>query len=91
MIRILSLLEEIKEAQRIHGSNICARMHMLKATNNVPTLPDGVKLPLINMKTFELMEMKLADLAFQSEMSCNFVKIYFLFKNHCFFGYFLLN
>ena len=60
MIRILSLLEEIKETQRIQGSKICAMMHMLKTTNDVPTLPDDVKLLLTDMKTFELMETKLA-------------------------------
>ena len=47
-------------------------MHMLKATNDVPTIPDDVKLPLIDMKTFELMETKLAESTFLSAMIFNF-------------------
>ena len=46
-------------------------MHMLKATNDVPTLPDDVKLPLTDMKTFELMQTKLADSTFLSAMVFN--------------------
>ncbi len=73
LIRILTALEEIKETQKIHASNIQSVMRMLKASDHVPTLPDDIGLPLTEMKAFDDMEAKLQDASFLSAMVLKFV------------------
>jgi SAM-dependent MidA family methyltransferase len=61
LIRIITLLEEIKEFQKVQNGNMQAMFRVLKCANEVPTLPADVSFPLTDMESFDAMEVKLLE------------------------------
>jgi len=41
LVRVLTLLEEVKETQRVHGSMLQSVMRQLSTDKEQPTLPEG--------------------------------------------------
>ncbi|XP_076875471.1 uncharacterized protein LOC143525422 isoform X2 [Brachyhypopomus gauderio] len=67
-LRILTILEEIKATQAVHGSMIQALLMQRDCSNTVPLLPEGATFPLTSFKDVEDIELKLSDPAFQKNV-----------------------
>ncbi|KAA0702512.1 hypothetical protein E1301_Tti021314 [Triplophysa tibetana] len=77
-VRLLTILEEIKETQRVHGRMIQALLTQRDGTT-VATLPEDIIFPLKTVSDVDAMEQKLADPTLQKQvmghMSIGMVKI----------------
>lgn len=75
-IRILSLLEEIKETQRVHGKMIQSLLTQ-RDGNTVAVIPQDILFPLKTVSDVEAMELKLADPTILKEVVCRGFCVFF--------------
>ena len=68
-VRILTVLEEVKETQRVHGRMLQMLLHQHgNIGTTISSTPEGV--PLKTLSDVEVMEEKLANPNFMSELVC---------------------
>ena len=67
-VRQLTLLEEIKETQRIHTSLLQAIMRQLTAVKERGVLPEGIHLPIRTIEEFDNIDKLAANLPFQNAL-----------------------
>lgn len=70
LVRVLTILEEIKETQRIQASMLQAVLRRLSTQQDGPTLPDGSDLPLVSLSAFDDFESKAKEPTFQNALVC---------------------
>lgn len=75
-IRLLSLLEEIKETQRVHGKMIQSLLTQ-RDGNTVAVLPQDILFPLKTVSDVEAMELKLTDPTVHKEVVCKGFCVFF--------------
>lgn len=68
MVRILTVLEELKETQRVHGSMLQSLLRKVNEQQETTELPKDTNLPLSTMEEFDCFEEKAQDSAFQTAM-----------------------
>ncbi|KAL0968058.1 hypothetical protein UPYG_G00261760 [Umbra pygmaea] len=66
--RVLTILEDIKETQRIHGTMLSTLLKQRDANTVTAELPEGAHFPINTVPEVEAMEEKLLDTAFLNEV-----------------------
>ncbi|XP_073727081.1 uncharacterized protein [Misgurnus anguillicaudatus] len=67
-VRVLTILEEIKECQKVQGSMIRCLMQQREQNCVVPILPEGASFPLKNFTELDDLELKLCESDFQKNL-----------------------
>jgi hypothetical protein len=67
LLRVLTVLEGVKETFKIHGSVLASITRQLSTDKDLPVLPDGVNFPLQSRAEFDSFE-KMADASFQKAL-----------------------
>lgn len=81
LLRILTVLEEVKETQRVHSSMIQSALRRLSDQHEIPELPPGVDLPLRSLEELDIFEEKATEKAFCDAM------VSFHWTSGCFFNW----
>ena len=68
LLRILTVLEEVKETQRVHSSMIQSALRHLSDQHELPELPSGVDLPLRSLEELDRFEEKASEKTFFDAM-----------------------
>lgn len=64
-VRILTVLEEIKDCQKVQGSMIRSILQQREPKDVVPILPEGITFPLKSFSEVDDVELKLCQSDFQ--------------------------
>jgi hypothetical protein len=64
MRRLIGILEDVRETQRVHSSMLQNLMRQGVRTDDPVALPEGVSFPLKSIEEFQEMELRLADPTF---------------------------
>jgi hypothetical protein len=89
LLRILTVLEEVKETQRVHSSMIQSALRRLSEQYEPSELPPGVDLPLRSLEDLDAFEEKANEKTFCNAM-VSFHWIYnWIFHNWAFIAYML--
>lgn len=68
MIRMLTMMEELKQTQQVHGSMLQLMLRQMDQREEMQTLPEGIDVQLTSMDDFDNFEIKVQDAAFQKAM-----------------------
>ena len=70
MVRILNVLEEMKETQRVHGGMLQSLLRKVNEHREQLEMPNDANLPLATAGDFDAFEVKAQDAAFQTAIVC---------------------
>ena len=68
MIRMLTMMEELKQTQQVHSSMLQLMLRQMDQREEMQALPEGIDVPLTSMDDFDNFEIKAEDAAFQKAM-----------------------
>lgn len=68
LLRVLTVLEDVKETLRVQGSMLASVMRQLSTDKEIPALPDGVHFPIHSEAAFDAFERTATDTSVQKAL-----------------------
>jgi hypothetical protein len=68
LLRVLTVLEDVKETLRVQGSMLASIMRQLSTDKEIPVLPDGVYFPIQSEAAFDEFEKIATDTSVQKAL-----------------------